>query len=351
MQFGGANRVMANLVNYFSSKGADVVLINDIIPDKDIQEYDIKSSANRFFLDIHDNSVILSNIKRILKLRKIINSEHTDAVVSFMGPPNIRMLIATIGLKCRKIVSVRNDPYKEYGDGLVKMVTNIIFRLADGCVFQTKEAAMYFSKNIQQKSKIIFNPVGKQFYEVKRVDNPKNIVTVGRLFLQKNHTLLIKAFSKLAHEFPDDNLIIYGNGNLRSELEILVRNFGLERRVFLPGTISNIPEKLAEAKIFVLSSDYEGMPNALMEAMAVGVPVISTDCPCGGPRSLIENDSNGILVPCNDVETLVQALHKVLSDESLRLKMGQLSKRRALAFSPDIIFLQWEKYIDSICNN
>ena len=157
---------------------------------------------------------VLSNIKRILKLRKIIKAEHTDAVVSFMGPPNIRMLLATMGLKCRKIVSVRNDPYKEYGDGLVKMVTNIIFRLADGCVFQTKEAAMYFSKNIQQKSKIIFNPVGKQFYEVKRVDNPKNIVTVGRLFLQKNHTLLIKAFSKLAHEFPDDNLIIYGEGEL-----------------------------------------------------------------------------------------------------------------------------------------
>lgn len=346
MQLGGANRVMANLVNHFSLIGAEVVLINDIVPDKNMPEYEIEDSVKRIFLDIQDKSPVTSNIRRITKLRKTIKAEHTDAVVSFMGPPNIRMLLATIGLKCRKIVSIRNDPYKEYGDGLAKKITNILFRLADGCVFQTKDASEYFSKTVQQKSKIIFNPVGKQFYGVKRGDNPKNIVTVGRLFPQKNHVLLIKAFSKLAQEFPDENLIIYGEGDLRSDLEDLVRKLGLENRVFLPGRASNIPEKLAEAKIFVLSSDYEGMPNALMEAMAVGVPVISTDCPCGGPKILVRDGIDGRLVPCGDVEYLANLLCQKLNDKNIE-NMGISAKQRAEIFREDKIYRQWEYFISS----
>lgn len=344
MQLGGANRVMANLVNYFSSIGTQVVLINDIVPDKNVPEYEIADSVKRIFLDIHDKSPITSNIRRIAKLRKMIKAEHADAVVSFMGPPNIRMLLATIGLKCRKIVSVRNDPYKEYGYGIVKRIANIVFRLADGCVFQTKDASEYFSKTIQRKSKIIFNPVGKQFYRVKRADDPHNIITVGRLFPQKNHALLIRAFSKISLEFPEENLIIYGEGDLRHALEELVRKLDLESRVFLPGSASDIPEKLAEAKLFVLSSDYEGMPNALMEAMAVGVPIISTDCPCGGPEMLVRNGVDGILVPCGDVECLASALCQKLDDEK-RETMGISAKQRAEIFREDIIYRQWENFV------
>ena len=347
LQLGGANRVMANLVNHFSSIGAEVVLINDIVPDKYAPEYEITESTKRVFLNIRNKSPVTSNIRRISKLRKTIKAECADAVISFMGPPNIRMLLATVGLRCRKIVSVRNDPYKEYGDGLVKKITNILFRLADGCVFQTKDASEYFSKKIQQKSKIIFNPVGKQFYGVKRTDNPHNIITVGRLTPQKNHALLIKAFSRIAHEFPDEDLIIYGEGTLRPKIEDLARKLGLENRVFLPGSVSNIPEKLAEAKIFVLSSDYEGMPNALMEAMAVGVPVISTDCPCGGPKSLIEDDSQGTLVPCNNVETLARALYRLLKDDDLREEKCEAERKRAFIFKSDIVFCQWKNHIDN----
>lgn len=349
MQLGGANRVMANLTNYFSEKNAKIILINDIIPEKNIPEYEIHKSVKRIFLDIHSVSPIVSNIKRIHKLRCIIKSENPNVVLAFMGPPNMRMLLASLGLQCRKIVSVRNDPYKEYGSGLVKKIVNIIFRFADGCVFQTKDASLYFSRCLQKKSKIIFNPVGKQFYDVERINNPHDIVTVGRLNQQKNHALLIEAFSKIAYAFPDEKLIIYGEGELRNELEDLARKYGIEHRVLLLGRTSNIPEKLAEAKIFVLSSDYEGMPNALMEAMAVGIPVISTDCPCGGPKSLIEDDSQGILVPCNNAETLAQALYSLLKDKYLREKIGETGKKRALVFRQDVIFSQWENYIDNVC--
>lgn len=342
MVLGGANRVMANLVNHFSTTGADVVLINDVIFDKELPEYEINDSVNRVNLNIQVKSRIMSNIIRIFKLRKTIKAAHADAVVSFMGPPNIRMLLATIGLRCRKIVSVRNDPYREYGDGLKKKLTNIIFRLADGCVFQTKKASEYFWKSIQKKSTIIYNPVGEQFYRVKRADTPHDIVTVGRLFPQKNHALLIQAFSKIAQEFPDENLIIYGEGDLRTELEDLVKSLGLENRVLLPGSASDIPEKLAQAKIFVLSSDYEGMPNALMEAMATGVPVISTDCPCGGPAMLIRDKIDGLLTPCNDAEALSVSMRSFLSNKD-RECIGRKGMQSAEVFREGRIYRQWEE--------
>ena len=349
MQLGGANRVMANLANHFSERGAEVVLINDIIPEKDVPEYEICKSIKRIFLDIHSTSPIISNIKRICKLRHIIKKENPNIVLSFMGPPNIRMLLAGLGLRYPKIVSVRNDPYKEYGSGLVKIITNFIFKFADGCVFQTQDASRYFSRSLQKKSKIIFNPVGNQFYKVTQVSNPHNVVTVGRLSPQKNQALLITAFTKIAHDFPNENLIIYGEGELRNDLEDLAREYGIEERVVLPGRISYISEKLSEAKIFVLPSDYEGMPNALMEAMAVGIPVISTDCPCGGPKILIEDESQGILVPCNNAEALAQALCRLLKDDDLREKMGAAGEKRALMFKPDVIFSHWENYIDDVC--
>ena len=188
--------------------------------------------------------------------------------------------------------------------------------------------------------------MGNQFYHVKRAENPRNIITVGRLMTQKNHKLLIEAFSKIAKEFPDENLVIYGEGELRDTLETQSKKLGLEGRVKLPGATTNVAEKLSSAKVFVLSSDYEGMPNALMEAMAVGVPVISTDCPCGGPAMLIEEDSQGILVPCQNAEKLANALRLLLESQDLRLMVGESCKERALQFSPDIVFSQWKEYIE-----
>ena len=208
MQKGGANRVMANLTDYFASAGKTVILINDIKPQKGVDEYTINESVKRIFLDIDVSSKLFSNILRIIALRKIIKNEASDVVVSFMGPPNIRMLIATIGLKCKRIVSVRNDPNVEYGKGLVSRFKRLLFMLADGCVFQTRDAATYFPKSVQAKSRVIFNPVNECFFNTERSNAPRNIVTVGRFEPQKNHSLLIRAFSKIANEFPEEKLIL-----------------------------------------------------------------------------------------------------------------------------------------------
>lgn len=346
MHKGGANRVMANLTDYFANSGYDVILVNDILSGQRDPEYPVNPLVNRVILDVQGSSKVFSNLKRITKLRELIKAEKPDSVVSFMGPPNIRMLLASAFLKSRTVVSVRNDPTKEYGVGWIKrLIANVVFLLADGCVFQTEDASLYFNRCVRRKSKVIVNPVNEAFYGVDRSGTPRNIVTVGRLVPQKNHILLIDAFAKIADEFPEENLIIYGEGPLREEMEKQIADLQLTNRIFLPGSTSRVPEVLSEAKLFVLSSDFEGMPNALMEAMAVGVPVISTDCPCGGPRSLVESESQGQLVPCGDAVALSNCMKAILSSQKLQQELSIGAKKRAYDFLPERVFRQWEGFV------
>lgn len=344
MQKGGANRVMANLTDYFAKQNYDVILVNDIFPDKNYPEYKINNKVKRIFLNIESRSRIISNIKRILLLRKEILKSKTDVVVSFMGPPNIRILIASIGIKTKKIVSVRNDPYKEYGYGLKKIIARMLFKLADRCVFQTKDALNYFSKSTKINSIVIPNPINEDFYMIKR-RNPKNIIMVGRYEPQKNHLLAMKAFSMIANEFPTENLVCYGDGSLKEQLNTYINSVDLTKRIKLNPVTDDVPKVLSEAKIFVLSSDFEGMPNALMEAMASGVPCISTDCPCGGPRLLFENDKQGKLVECNNEKMLAQVMRELLENDRMREEIGIEGKKRAENFRSEKIYKKWEKII------
>lgn len=346
MQKGGANRVMAILANYFAECHYDVWLINDSICNDADYEYQVDERIHREILNVDKKSTLLSNFFRIKKIRSLLKEKNIGAAVSFMGPPNVRLLIAGIGLKCKRIVSVRNDPNIEYGaSAFAKRVTGLIFSFASACVFQTQDAENYFSKKIQKKSKVILNPVHPGFFQIKRNQETCNIVTVGRLFEQKNHKLLIDSFNLIQEKITNDKLIIYGEGPLRKDLEQYVLELGLSNQVLLPGQISNVADVLANASVFVLSSDYEGLPNALMEAMVVGVPVISTDCPCGGPRSIIQNSSQGVLVPCGDARLMANALLDLLSNKKRQDHMSIHERERAKQFHTKVICAEWEKFI------
>ncbi len=353
MQLGGANRVMANLANHFSEYDNEVTLLNDIAPDPQKPEYQVSVDVRRVYLDSQMNgneSRIQKSIIRIRNLRNLIKTEKPDIVVSFMGPPNIRMLLASVGLKTRKIVSVRNDPYKEYGSGIHKTISRMIFRLADGCVFQTEDAARYFPRAVQKKSKVIFNPVNEKFYHQELLPEEKTVVMVGRLQPQKNTQLAIRAFAQVASDHPDYSLVLYGDGELKQSLQNLTQELGISEQVVFAGQVSNVEEKLASAAIYLLSSDFEGMPNALMEAMAVGVPCISTDCPCGGPRTLIQNEKQGILVPVGDCKKMSLALNKLMGDPELRNAMRNGGRNGTQFFRPEVIYDQWERFIFQSAN-
>lgn len=345
---GGAERVMVNLAKYFSENGYETILLTSF---RDTWEYKVEGNVRRLTLEEREinQGRLARNLSRIIKLRHILKVEKPDVAVSFMAEPNFRMLISSIGLPVKTIVSVRNDPNREYVGKIGRFVGKWILPLADGCVFQTKEAQAWFPKRLQKKSTVIFNPVKEEFFHIERKPIKGEIVTCGRLEAQKNHKLLIDAFSEVVKVYPYARLKIYGEGSLRNSLQEQINRLDLQDKAFLMGATNDVGKALQTADLFVLSSDYEGMPNALMEAMAAGVPCISTDCPCGGPRSLIDNYNNGVLIQINNKRMLSKELKRILEKDNV--VMGRNAHLKSKQFSPIEINGTWGKYIITIHNN
>lgn len=341
---GGAERVMVNLAKYFSDIGYETILVTSFI---DTWEYKIEGNVKRLTLEENEikQGKIKRNFSRIIKLRDILKKEKPDVAVSFMAEPNFRLLVASLGLNVKTIVSVRNDPNKEYAGKIGKFVGKWILPIADGCVFQTKEAQEWFPERLQRKSTIIFNAVKEEFFHIERKPVAGEIITCGRLEAQKNHKLLIDAFSEVVKEHPYARLKIYGEGSLRNVLQERINKLGLQEKAFLMGATNDVAKALQTADLFVLSSDYEGMPNALMEAMAAGVPCISTDCPCGGPRSLIENKINGYIISLNDKKELKNSIIDYMKQKK-KEDISNKTKKQASKFLPNKIHEEWQKYIN-----
>ena len=343
--FGGAERVILNLADKFRQDGCCVKLITT---SRKETEYD-NNGFERFILDENCKQTGLGrNIYLIKRLISVIRTEKPDAVITFLNEPIMRILIAGLFVKFRSVISVRNDPKVSFASLPKRLISKLLMPRVDGAVFQTHDAQSFFPKSVQRRSTIILNPVRDEFYEYKYDGEKKNVVTVGRLSPQKNHKLLIDSFAAIANEFPDTDLCIYGDGDLSDKLQERINILGMRERIFLKGYTDDVPAAVSGAKLFVLSSDYEGMPNCLMEAMALGTASISTDCPCGGPRMLIEAGKSGMLVPVGDIKELSETMRQLLADENLRRKTEDGAKKRADDFRTDLIFSKWKGYIDSI---
>jgi len=343
---GGAERVMINLTEQFALDGNDVTLVTSFV---DSWEYPVSERVKRLSLEPEKGSYsfLHKNVIWTKKLREIIKKTNPDAAISFMAEPNFRLLIAGAGLRTKCLISVRNDPEKEYPNALYKFLAKTLYRRADGVVFQTTSAKDWFPESISKKSRIIFNQVSGLFYDRPSPLERHGIVTTGRLTSQKNHSMLIDAFEKIKSKV-DDNLYIYGEGEMRDELESKIEFLNLCDRVFLPGNLGDVAPVIEKAKVFVLSSDFEGMPNSLMEAMALGVPSISTDCPCYGPRMLSEDGKDVVLTPVNDAESLGRAIEEVIADSEKANRLSQNARKRSEDFRPKRIYGEWKKYISEV---
>lgn len=345
---GGAERVMINLADYFSRQGYKTILVTSF---RDTWEYTVPNAVKRITLEEHEikQSKLKRNITRIKRLRKLCKDEKPDILVSFMAEPNFRAILATWGLPVKNLISVRNDPNKEYAGRVGHIVGKYLLPFADGCVFQTKEAKNWFPKRLQKKSRIIYNAVKEDFYHVERHPVPGEIVTCGRLEEQKNHALLIAAFSKVVERYPEVRLKIYGAGSLCGKLQEQIDALGLHEKAFLMGATNHVEKVLETADVFVLSSDFEGMPNALMEAMAAGVPCISTDCPCGGPRELFGDEMAVYLTSINNSPELAKRLKAFYClNESERAQVEKIIKKRSKLFMPDLVNLAWFEYVENL---
>ncbi len=345
---GGAERVLLQLAERFAAAGYRAVFVTSF---RDAEEYPVPKTVERISIEEEQlpQSRLKKNISRISALRKLCRQYRPQALIAFMAEPNFRAVLAAAGLPVKTIISVRNTPEKEYAGRLFRFVAKHILPHADGCVFQTEDARAWFPKKLQDKSTVIMNQVSRSFFDEAPAAEKKDIFTVGRLNAQKNQAMLIRAFSRL--ENCDDRLIIYGEGPLRAELEELIEELGLNERVKLMGLSHDILRDIKGAKIFVLPSDYEGMPNALLEAMALGLCCVSTDCPCGGPRAVIEDSVNGRLIPAGGEDALVEVLQELLADGERREAMADAARQRAGMFSPEAIFARWQEYVEKVISD
>lgn len=344
MTKGGAERVIANLSNDLVNKYDISIVVTP--PDKPMYELDKRITYYTLDSTKLKKGVFARTIHRVIKLRKTIKKYNPDIIVSLLPEPTFRIMIAKIGLHKKAIISVRNDPNVEYNTMTKKILMKLLYSRANGFIFQTNDAKKYFSKKIQKKSAVIPNPINDSFickpYDKKR---EKIIVSVGRLTKQKNQKLLIDSFYEVHKKYDDYILKIYGSGELKDDLENQIEKLGLKKSAFLMGEVDDIKEEIYKSCLFVLTSDYEGMPNALLEAMALGIPCISTNCPIGGPKSLINNYDNGILVEVNDKNKIVDAMIKIIRDDKFAKKIGDNANKICNELNSTIINDKWEKYI------
>lgn len=347
---GGAERVMANLADYLSSRGYRVVLVTT---HKAEEEYPVSAKVCRLISEPEDEELKRGRIgnfmTRFQKLRNIWKREKPDVILSFIGKNNIMTIMTSIGLKIPVAVSVRGEPREEYYNKLLRLLAKGLFGIASGVILQTKESFSFFPWYVRKKAVILRNPVNPDFFRERfEGERDKTIVAVGRIDENKNHQLLIRAFARIANEFPDYHLIIYGEGDKREELCRLTKDLNLEDRISLPGSIDHVAAKIYKTRVFVLSSDTEGMPNTLVEAMILGLTVISTDCPGGGPAELIEHKVNGLLTPVNDEKTLAENLQFVLNNLQKADEMGKTAAITGEIYRPERICLEWENYLISL---
>lgn len=341
---GGAARVMTIIANGLAEKGFDVSFVTNFPAD---HEYDLKSEIRRYSLEAVENTgnKLTRNHTRIKKLRRILKNENPDVAVSFMGENNFRLLMAAAFMKVKTIVSLRNDPAKVYPTKLSRLFADLLYKRADKAVFQTNEARDFFSSKVQERSKIILNPVDKKFF-YKSMEIGDYYVAAGRLSKQKNYPMMLNAFAEVLKVNPGERLRIYGEGGLKDELSDLTKELGIQDSVEFMGFSTDMPEALKHAKALVMTSDYEGLPNAVLEALASSVPVISTDCPCGGPRMVIENGINGYLVPVGDIGSLAKVWCGLSPEQILTMK--DEAYKIACKFEPDSILQEWIDIILSV---
>lgn len=347
MYRGGAERTMSILCNEFAGRGYGVTLfltenedgIRFKLADK-IDVIDIDSSKKFYAFKMWD---YMKRLKREIKDRNI------DILVSFIVRTNISAIIACRQLRIPVIVSERNNPYIVPANSKLRMIRDLVYRYANGVVFQTQYARDYFCDKITKKSRVIMNPMSEAIGSSVEFEHKDNIIiSACRLEPQKNVPLLIEAFERIANEIPHYKLHIYGEGSKKDIIASIIRQKNLEDKVLLMGQSGEVINKVANAKIFVLSSDFEGLSNALMEAMCVGTACVATDSPTYGNRDIISDGYNGFLVPVGDAKALGnKILELAKSDELLKL-FSERAKRLAEKTNRTKIVDDWEAYINKI---
>lgn len=295
-------------------------------------------------------AAVLHNLRRLVRLRQAIRATRADLLVSFLDSQNIKCLLATRALpRLPIIISERTDPHGRSIGMVWEGLRRLTYPWADCLVTQTRHAMDFFPARVRARGRVIPNPVVRPSVldPAPQPRDRRRILSLGRLQKVKGHDQLIDAFALVAARFPDWDLHIHGDGPERQGLEARVRDRGLAGRVFIGRTRPDVGNLFGETDLFVLPSRVEGFPNALAEAMAFGLAVISFDC-ASGPAELIRQDLDGLLVPPGDVPALAKAMARLMSDPEDRARLAARAPEVLIRFSQAEVLERWESAIQSV---
>lgn len=346
---GGTERVACNLANYMDGRGhkVEILTMSDENPAYFLEPNVLwvpllKASEHKGY--IHDNML------RLRRLCRYFRQTHSDCCCSMNTDGLLILSAIRYMIKIPIIVTERADP--DHYPSWKKFLHRRAASCASGFVFQTPDAQEWYSRYIEGiPVRVIPNAVNPDMeFEAHKGPRQKVIVTAARFVDEKNIPLLLHAFAKICASWPEYSLILYGDGYLRKQLEQEAQELGIASRVCFPGFTNNVASKIKSASLFVLSSDVEGMPNTLIEAMALGLPCISTDCRGGGARYLIQNGHNGILVPTRDADALARAIDAILRDFALAEKLGNHAAMIKDRLSSQRVYHEWETFFLEICS-
>lgn len=349
---GGAERVFVNLAEYFLGQGYQVVMVTQYRKE---DEYVLVDGIDRVISDITPQEItgsrILNFYRRLRKLHRIWKQEKPDLVLSCVGKNNFMTVVTTMFTRTKAVVSVVGEAKEEYPTKLMKTLANLLFPYATGVILQTERSRAFFSKIVGKTAVILPNSLNPLFIRPRfQGEREKRIVSVGRLDANKNHEMMIRVFANLIAKYPEYTLTIYGEGELREYLQELILVLKLEGKVFLPGIIPDVAEKIEKAALFLLTSNSEGVSNALIEAMALGLPVIATDVPSGGTVELIQHGENGWIIPVGDAVALEEAMDGILSDSELADRLGKEAHKLQERLAPEHVNTQWKAYFEACMN-
>ncbi len=352
---GGAERVLSIMANYWATKGYAISFIT--LDSRDADFYILDLQVQRYALALLHGSnspwgILRKHILRLFWIRHAVKETQPDVVICFMDRMNIATLIATRWLSVPVIISERVNPERHKIGVFWGILRRLMYPYANILVVQT-EAVQKWARRHLPDDRIIIIP--NPLEETERSPSlncpialpPKYIVAMGRMVPQKGFDMLLSAFARLAEAFDNWELIILGDGSERNQLQQQAKELGIQHRLHMPGKVSPPDQILEQAEIFILSSRYEGFPNALLEAMRAGVAVISFNCP-SGPAEIIHHGVDGLLVPAQDTDALAQAMTTLMQDEKLRKSLARQAVSVKERFSLEKIMGHWQDLIESV---
>lgn len=340
---GGAERVISILSSRFASHFDSV----KIVMWKEAPVF-YKIDKRVEIVSIEKEISSRNYLKKILWFRSFLKKEKPSLVLSFLAKSSVGVLLANVGVNAKVIVAERNDPRFLKGGKPMILIRDVLYTFANGILEQTESSRLYFSGRKLAKTQVIYNPVLMDSSYVGCACDEKRekvIVSVGRLEPQKNYKLLLEAFSEFHKAYPSYKLVIYGEGSCRTALEKQISDLCESSIVELPGNKKNVFDYVKSASVFVMTSNFEGMPNALIEAMCLGLPCISTKV--AGAVDLIKNEKNGLLIDVGDKLALVSSLKKLVADEAFSRGLGKEASKIYNDLSVEKISTEWINYLDS----